>query len=74
MTLIASSGSWIVIAVFVLALVGVAVGIFSRSGSGIEDHPLGGDRTDGAPGAEGPSEVSGRDGGDTSAFDQHGKQ
>jgi hypothetical protein len=31
--------SWIVIAVFLLTLFGVAVGLYTRKGSGINEHP-----------------------------------
>jgi hypothetical protein len=71
-TVIASSGGLIVALLFVVIIVGVAFGIFSRPGSEIDDHPLGGERGDGAPGAEGPSEVEGKDAGSSSAFDEHG--
>jgi hypothetical protein len=71
-TVIASSGGLIVVAVFLVIIVALAVGIFGRAGSEIDDHPLGGERNDGAPGAEGPSEVTGQDGDASSAFDEHG--
>jgi hypothetical protein len=72
MTVIASSGGLIVVTVFLVVIVAVAFGIFSRQGSEIDEHPLGGERNDGAPGAEGPSELSGQDADASSAFDQHG--
>ena len=72
MTVIASSGALIVIVVFLVGLVAVAYGIFSRRDGDIDEHPLGGERGDGAPGAEGSSEVSGQDADVSSAFDQHG--
>ena len=71
MTVIASSGGLIVALLFIVIIVGVAFGIFSRQGSEIDDHPLGGERGDGAPGAERPSDVEGSDT-ESSAFDQHG--
>jgi len=71
-TVIANSGGLIVVAVFIVVIVGMAIGLFLRSGSEIDDHPLGGERGDGAPGAEGPSEVTGQDADSSSAFDQHG--
>jgi cytochrome b len=71
-TVIASSGGLIVVAVFIVIIVAVAFGIFSRQGSEIDEHPLGGERNDGAPGAEGPGEMSGQNGDASSAFDQHG--
>ena len=72
MTVIASSGGLIVVAVCIVIVVAVAFGIFSRQGSEIGEHPLGGERNDGAPGAEGPSEMSGQDADVSSAFDEHG--
>jgi hypothetical protein len=69
---VASSGGLIVVAVFLILIVAVAFGIFGRHGGEIEEHPLGGERGDGAPGAEGPGELSGQDADSSSAFDQHG--
>jgi hypothetical protein len=71
-TVIASSGGLIVVAVFLLVIVAVAFGLFSRQGGEIDEHPLGGQRNDGAPGAEGPSELEGQDADHSSAFDEHG--
>jgi len=71
-TVIASSGGWIVAVVFILVFVAIAFGLFSREGGEIDEHPLGGERNDGAPGAEGPSELSGQNADAPSAFDQHG--
>jgi hypothetical protein len=73
-TVIASSGGLIVVAVFLVVIAAAAFGIFSREGSEIDEHPLGGERGDGAPGAEGQSEMSGQDADSSSAFDQHGTQ
>ena len=42
-------GGWIVAGVFALTILGVGFGIFSGWGSEIDDHPLGGERNDGAP-------------------------
>jgi hypothetical protein len=63
---------WIVIAVFLLAFLGVALAVYSRSGSDISEHPLGQEGTEGAPGAAGQSEISGHDAGELTTFDQHG--
>ena len=60
------------VAVCIVIVVAVAFGIFSRQGSEIDEHPLGGERNDGAPGAEGPGELSGKNADADSAFDQHG--
>jgi hypothetical protein len=65
-----AEGTWIVVLVAVLILAGVVYGFYTRSGSGIEQHPIDAERE--APGAEGRSEVSGRDEGEGSAFDTHG--
>lgn len=71
MTLVAfADGSWIFILVIVIALGGVIYGFFTVSGSGIEHHPH--DGSDGAPGAKGQSEASGKDQGQGSALDDHG--
>jgi hypothetical protein len=72
MTPIAASGAWIVALVFIVIIVALAFGIFSRRGSEIDEHPLGGERGDGAPGAEGPGEQTGVNADAPSAFDQHG--
>ena len=72
MIVIASSGGWIVALVFVVIIVAVAFGLFRREGAEIDEHPLGGDRTDAAPGAEGKGELTGQDAGAESAFDQRG--
>lgn len=55
-----------------LLLGGLIYGMFTRVGSGIDHHPHHG--LDGAPGAKGRSETSGRDKGEGSAFDDHGTQ
>ena len=60
------------VAVFIVVIVAVAFGLFSREGGDIDEHPLGGERNDCAPGGEGPSELEGQDGDRSSAFDQHG--
>ncbi|MBA2630937.1 MAG: hypothetical protein H0U84_07940 [Thermoleophilaceae bacterium] len=71
MTMLAvTGGSWILVLVMVIVLGGVAYGYFTFSGSGIDPHPTEG--SDGAPGAEGPSEASGSDEGEGSAFHTHG--
>lgn len=65
-----AGGSWIFIAVMVVGLFGVIYGFFTMSGSGIDAHPH--DGSDGAPGAEGRSEASGRDEGEGMTLDTHG--
>ncbi|HYP49155.1 MAG TPA: hypothetical protein VEQ61_11000 [Thermoleophilaceae bacterium] len=65
-----ADGSWIFLLVLVLILVGIIFGYYTRTGSGIDQHPS--DGLDGAPGAEGQSELSGRDEGEGSALDTHG--
>lgn len=62
---------WILIAVAGLMLIGVIVGFYTRTGSGIETHPRGRRRGTMAPGAEGPGETSGRDEGESPPM-QHG--
>jgi hypothetical protein len=64
-----ATGSWILVGVALLILAGVVYGFYTRSGSGIDQHRL--DAQD-APGAEGRSELSGRDEGEGSPFDTHG--
>ena len=54
----------------VLMLGGVGYGYFTREGSGIDSHPN--DGQDGAPGATGRTESTGRDEGEGSALATHG--
>jgi hypothetical protein len=63
-------GTWVIVLVAFLILAGVVYGFYTRGGSGIEQRPIDAER--GAPGAKGPSEVSGRDEGEGSPFDTHG--
>lgn len=65
-----AGGSFVFLAIVVLILAGVVFGFYTRRGSGIDEHPS--DGSEGAPGAQGRSEVSGKDQGDGSAFDTHG--
>ena len=65
-----ANGSTSFLVVVLLLLGGLIYGMFTRVGSGIDHHPH--DGSDGAPGAKGKSETSGRDEGDGSAFDDHG--
>ncbi len=53
-------GSFIFLGFLVFAFVGLVVGYFTRTGSGINPRPYG-KIYGGAPGAHGPGEVSGRD-------------
>jgi hypothetical protein len=66
----AAGGSYIVVGVVVVLIVGLIAGFYTRTGSGIDDHPS--DGGDGAPGAKGASEPSGQDQGEGSAFSTHG--
>jgi hypothetical protein len=65
-----SGNSFILLAVLVVLVVAVAIALFTRKGSGIETRPW--DGTQGAPGASGPEEVSGRDEGEGDPFSQRG--
>jgi hypothetical protein len=65
-----AGGSIIFVVIVVVILIGVVYGFYTRTGSGIDEHPS--DGLDSAPGAEGRSEVSGKDQGEGSAFDTHG--
>jgi hypothetical protein len=64
------AGWIIVIIAFLVILVGAGYGLFTRAGSGIEEHPR--DDVDEAPGTEGRSEGTGRDEGEGSALDTYG--
>jgi hypothetical protein len=64
----------IVLVVVVLTLVGAAYGIYTRRGSGIEDHPRGGDHV-GSPGVgEGKGRMSGGADKNDATFDSHGSE
>ena len=65
-----SGNSLILLAVLVVLVLFVGIGLYTRRGSGIQTRPW--DGSQGAPGAAGPEEVSGRDEGEGSALDQHG--
>jgi hypothetical protein len=65
-----SGNSLILLVVLVLMVLFVGIGLYTRRGSGIETRPW--DGTQGAPGAAGPEEVSGRDEGEGSTLSQHG--
>jgi hypothetical protein len=62
----------VVIAGFLLAFVGVAIAVYSRRGSDVSEHPIGREAAGDAPGAAGRGEVSGKDAGEATTFDQHG--
>lgn len=66
-----TDGSLILLAVVVVILLGLAIGLFTSYGSGISPRPWSGRGASGAPGAEGPEEVSGRDEGEHASM-QHG--
>lgn len=65
-------GSFVFLAIVVVIFFALVYGFFTRQGSGIDEHPS--DGLDGAPGAKGKSEVSGKDQGEGSALDTHGTQ
>jgi hypothetical protein len=65
-----AGGSWVILLVMLLILAGVIYGFYTRAGSGIDQHPHGAESE--APGAEGRSEVSGKDEGEGSALETHG--
>jgi hypothetical protein len=67
--------SLIVIAVFLVTILGVAYGLKTRKGSGINDHP--GPETqepDRDPGTAGPGPLPETERVDSSLLDQHGKK
>jgi hypothetical protein len=55
-----ADGSWVMLAFMAFLFVGVVVGYYTRTGSGIEPRPYG-KIYGGAPGAFGPGNVSGHD-------------
>jgi hypothetical protein len=63
-------GTWVLLIVILLLLVGVVYGFFTRRGSGIDQHRVGHESD--APGGRGKSEVSGKDEGEGSTLDTHG--
>jgi len=64
--------AYIVLIVVVLTLAGATYGIFTHRGSGIDQHPRGGDHV-GTPGVgEGESRMSGHTDENAGAFDEHG--
>lgn len=65
-----ADGIWIVLAVMLVVLFAAGYGFFTRAGSGIYSHPH--DPPTDAPGAQGPSEPTGRDEGEGSTLDEHG--
>jgi hypothetical protein len=50
-------GAWAILGGFAGALIGTAIGYYTRTGSGINEHPV--DDRGGSPGAKGPATVSG---------------
>ena len=60
----------IVVLVCLLILVGVIYGLYTRTGSGIERRPWGGER--GAAGAEGDEEIGAPGEDEASSLDQRG--
>lgn len=67
---IAAGGSLIFLAVIIVFFFAIVFGFYTRRGSGINQRPS--DGLDGAPGAEGQSETSGRDMGEGDTLDTHG--
>jgi hypothetical protein len=64
----------IVLIVVVLTLAGAMYGIYTRRGSGVEQHPRGGDHV-GSPGVgEGESRMSGHADENEGTFESHGSQ
>jgi flagellar basal body-associated protein FliL len=64
----------IVIIVVILTLAGAAYGIFTRRGSGVEQHPRGGDHVESPGVGTGESRMSSHDDQHESAFDPHGTE
>lgn len=65
-----TGNSLILLAVLVIMVFAVAYALFNRRGSGIALTPW--DGSQGAPGAKGKAEVSGKDQGEGSSLNQHG--
>lgn len=55
-----AGGSWIILGFMAFTFVGIVVGYFTQTGSGITARPYG-KIYGGAPGAFGPGDVSGKD-------------
>lgn len=65
---------FIVLIVVVLTLVGATYGIYTHRGSGVDQHPRGGDHV-GSPGVgEGESRMSGHSDESEGTFDSHGAE
>jgi hypothetical protein len=64
------SGSWIFLGAILVIVAGLVYGLYTRSGSAIDEHPL--DARQEAPGAKGQSEIAGADQGEGSTLDTHG--
>jgi hypothetical protein len=62
----------IVLIVVVLTLAGATYGIFTRRGSGIDQHPRGGDHVESPGVGEGESRMSSHAEENDGAFDSHG--
>lgn len=60
MTIALAGGSWIFLGFIVFMLVAVIIVLYTRKGSGIDQHPYG-KIYSGQPGARGESHVSGHD-------------
>jgi hypothetical protein len=64
----------IVLIVVLLTLAGATYGIFTRRGSGIGQHPRGGDHVDSPGVGEGKSPMTGREGDSEGTFDSRGSR
>ena len=64
------SGSWLFLGAILVIVAGLVYGLYTRSGSAIDEHPL--DARQEAPGAKGQSEIAGFDQGEGSTLDTHG--
>ena len=53
-----AGGATIFLIVVIVMLLGLAYGYYTRKGSGIDQHPQGGERGQAAAGADGPSRIS----------------
>ena len=64
------SGSWLFLGAILVIVAGLVYGLYTRSGSAIDEHPL--DARQEAPGAKGQSEIAGVDQGEGSTLDTPG--
>ena len=57
-----AGGSTIFLVFMIVMLFALAYGYYTRTGSGIDQHPQGGERDDASSGADGPSTIASTDG------------